>query len=273
MPSPDITPGAPCWIDLMTSDTDKARRFYGELFEWDFQSGDQEKYGGYITASKNGKSVAGIMQKDDSQAGMPDAWSTYLRSDDAAATAAAATEHGGQVFVPPMDVPEQGVMAIVGDATGAAIGIWQPREMTGYELVAEPGTPAWHELHTKDYPAAVKFYEDVFGWDTDVMSDTPEFRYTTLGAGDAAKAGIMDASAYLPAEVPSNWQVYFAVEDADASIEKAVALGAQVVDGPDDTPFGRLATLADPTGALFKIVADTGQGSGDPAASGDTTGA
>ena len=63
------------------------------------------------------------------------------------------------------------------------------------------------------------------------------------------------------------------MEDADASIEKAVGLGAQVVDGPDDTPFGRLATLADPTGALFKIVADTGQGSGDPAASGDTTGA
>jgi hypothetical protein len=103
------------------------------------------------------------------------------------------------------------------------------------------------------------------------MSDTPDFRYTTLGKGDSAKAGIMDASAYLPAEVPSNWQVYFAVEDADASIEKAVGLGARVIDGPDDTPFGRLATLADPTGAMFKIVADTRQGTGDPADS--TTGA
>ncbi len=37
-------------------------------------------------------------------------------------------------------------------------------------------------------------------------------------------------------------------------------MGARVVDGPDDSPFGRLATLADPTGAMFKIVADTGQG-------------
>ena len=33
-----------------------------------------------------------------------------------------------------------------------------------------------------------------------------------------------------------------------------------MIDGPDDTPFGRLATLTDPTGAMFKIIADTGRG-------------
>ncbi|MDR7160888.1 VOC family protein [Arthrobacter sp. BE255] len=256
MPAPEITPGAPCWIDLMTSDITRARQFYGELFGWEYETGDEEKYGGYTTARKNGKTVAGLMQKDADQAGMPDVWSTYLRSDDAAATAAAVTANGGQVHMEPMDVPEQGHMAIFGDATGAAIGVWQPREMRGYELVAEPGAAAWHELHAKDYDGAVAFYQKVFGWETDVMSDTPEFRYTTLGAGDSAKAGIMDASGYLPAEVPSNWQIYFSVEDADASIGKAVSLGATLVDGPDDSSFGRLATLADPTGAMFKIVAD-----------------
>ncbi|WP_332761268.1 VOC family protein, partial [Pseudarthrobacter sp.] len=44
-------------------------------------------------------------------------------------------------------------------------------------------------------------------------------------------------------------------EDADASVEKAVSLGATVIDGPEDSPFGRLASLADPTGAMFKIIA------------------
>jgi predicted enzyme related to lactoylglutathione lyase len=257
MPSPDLSNGAPCWIDLMTSDTEKAKSFYAELFGWTFETGDQEKYGGYIMASKNGKSVAGMMQKMEGQAGMPDIWTTYLRSDDAAATADAVKEHGGQVYMEPMDVPEQGHMALFGDATGAAIGVWQPREMKGFELVAEAGAPAWHELHARDYDAAVKFYQDVFGWDTDVMSDTPEFRYTTLGAGDSAKAGIMDASAYLPEGVPANWQVYFAVDDADATTEKAVSMGATVVHAPEDSPFGRLATLTDPTGAMFKIVAET----------------
>lgn len=267
MPTPEITPGAPCWIDLMTSDTDKAKEFYGGLFGWTFETGDQEKYGGYISASKDGKSVAGIMQKQEDQAAMPDMWSTYLRSDDAAATAAAVTANGGQVYMEPMDIPEQGTMAFFGDATGAAIGVWQPREMKGYEIVAEPGAPAWHELHAKDYAAAVKFYEDVFGWDTTVLGDSPEFRYATLGTGDSAKAGIMDASAFLPAEVPSNWQIYFAVENTDQTIEKAVGMGATVVDAAEDSPFGRLATLTDPTGARFRVVQDLGQGGEAQAAS------
>ncbi|APX01477.1 MULTISPECIES: VOC family protein [unclassified Arthrobacter] len=268
MPTPEITPGAPCWIDLMTTDSNQAKQFYGELFGWDFQTGDQEKYGGYITATKNGKNVAGIMQKMEDQAAMPDTWSVYLRTDDVAATAAAATASGGQVHMEPMDVPEQGKMAILGDASGAAVGAWQPQEMRGFDLVAEPGAAAWHELHTNDYAAAVKFYQDVFGWNTDVMSDTPEFHYTTLGSGRDAKAGIYDATSDLPAGVPSNWVVYFAVEDADASIDKAVSLGATLVDGPDDTPFGRLATLTDPTGARFKLIADTGQGNAADAGTG-----
>lgn len=253
MPTPDHSNGAPCWIDLMTSDPEKAKSFYGELFGWTFETGDQEKYGGYITASKHGNSVAGIMQKMEDQAAMPDMWSTYLRTDDAAATAAAVTAHGGQVYMEPMDVPEQGHMAIFGDASGAAIGVWQPREMKGYELAAEPGAPVWHELHTKDYDKAVKFYQDVFGWDTAVLSDTPEFRYTTLGAGDDAKAGIMDASGFLPEGVPSNWQVYFGVENADAAIAKAVEMGGTVIQPAEDTPFGRNATITDSTGAVFMI--------------------
>ena len=80
MPTPDHTNGAPCWIDLMTSDAEKAKAFYGELFGWTFETGDQEKYGGYIMAAKDGKSVAGIMQKQEDQAGLPDVWSTYLRT-------------------------------------------------------------------------------------------------------------------------------------------------------------------------------------------------
>ncbi|MET1086029.1 MAG: VOC family protein [Arthrobacter sp.] len=254
MPSPVPTPGAPCWIDLMTSDVDAARRFYGALFGWEYRTGDEEKYGGYVTAWKNGKSVAGIMQKDQNQEAMPDVWSTYLRTDDAAATAKAVAAYGGQVYMPPMDVPGQGHMAIFGDATGATIGVWQPREMLGYELVGEPGTAAWHELHAKDYDAAVKFYQDVFGWETQVMSDTPEFRYTTMGSGMSAQAGILDASGYLAGDIPSHWQVYFSVEDTDAAVERAKSMGATLVEEPADSDFGRVAQLADPTGAAFKII-------------------
>lgn len=254
MPSPVPTPGAPCWIDLMTTDVAGARRFYADLFGWEYETGDDEKYGGYVTATKDGRPVAGMMKKDGSQAGTPDAWSTYLRVDDAAATAKAVEASGGQVYVPPMDVPGQGHMAIFGDATGAAVGVWQPREMLGYELVAEPGAAAWHELHAKDYDAAVRFYKDVLGWEAEVLSDTPEFRYTTMGSGMTAQAGIMDASGYLPENIPSHWLVYFAVEDTDATVKRATAMGAVLQDGPSDSDFGRVAQLADPTGAVFRII-------------------
>lgn len=253
MPTPSLKPGSPCWIDLMTSDTAKAREFYGGLFGWEFQEGDQDLYGGYITATKGGQSVAGIMQKQEDQEALPDLWSTYLMSRDAAATAATVPAHGGQVYMEPMEVPAQGVMAFVADPSGAAIGIWESKGMDGYGVAAESGAPAWHELHTKDYDAAVKFYQDVFNWETDVLSDSPEFRYTTLGKDESAQAGIIDASGYLPEHVPSHWVVYFAVDDADATVKHALSMGATLLDGPEDSPHGRIATLNDPTGAMFKI--------------------
>lgn len=259
MPTPDITPGAPCWVDLMTSDTEKAKDFYSALFGWTYETAEQELYGGYITASKDGKTVAGIMQKQEDMSQFPDVWSTYLRADDIQAVTEAARENGGQVFMEPMEVPEQGHMAMFGDPSGAAIGAWQFGAHKGYEVAAEPGTPVWHELHTKNYEPAVDFYQKVFGWDTDVMSDTPEFRYTTLGAAADAKAGIFDASGDLPDDVPSHWEVYFGVENADATIEQAVELGATIIQPAEDTPYGRVATLTDPTGAAFKVNEDLGQ--------------
>ena len=48
----------------------------------------------------------------------------------------------------------------------------------GYGRVAEVGAPCWHELHTRDYAAALGFYRTVLGWETKELSDTDEFRYT-----------------------------------------------------------------------------------------------
>lgn len=253
MSAAEIPAGAPCWIDLMTSDPAKAREFYTALFGWTYDVGDVEKYGGYIMAFKDGKSVAGLMQSDPNDSGYPDMWSTYLRVEDIDATFSAATAAGAVAFMPPMDVPEQGKMGMLGDPSGAAIGLWEFGGHTGFQAHGVTGAAMWHELHSKNYDAAVKFYQDVFGWETTVLSDSPEFRYTTLGSGDEALAGVMDASTFLPEQVPSNWQTYFQVEDTDATVALALSLGATVVNAAEDSPFGRLAGLSDPTGAMFKI--------------------
>ncbi|MEY2450485.1 MAG: uncharacterized protein QOD92_59 [Acidimicrobiaceae bacterium] len=251
MPLRDAAPvGAPCWVDLFTSDPEVSVEFYSRLFGWTAEPPNDE-FGGYINFNKDGIRIAGAMKNDGS--GNPDVWSVYLATADAQATADAAVANGGQVYVPPMPVGDLGTMLLLGDAGGAAIGAWQPGEHKGFGILGEPGTPSWFELHTDDYEASSAFYRDVFGWDTHVVADEPGFRYTTLGEGDDALAGVMDATAFLPEGVPAHWSIYFGVKDVDAALAEALELGGSVVLPAEDTPYGRLATLADPTGALFKF--------------------
>jgi uncharacterized protein len=254
MPTPTLVVGAPCWIDLYSSDTDKATDFYGRLFGWTTESAGPE-FGGYFTFLKDGKHVAGCMHND-GQEGYPDAWTVYLTTDDAARTAAAAAANGGRVLLEPMAVAENGVMAMVADPGQATIGVWQPGNQKGFDVRNELGTAAWFELLTRDYDASVDFYRDVFGWDPHTAGDTPEFRYTTLGRDENALAGIMDATQFMPEGAPAAWSIYFEVDDADAALEQVAELGGTVVRPAEDTPYGRLAQAADPTGTSFKLVAN-----------------
>ena len=251
MPARETSPlGAPCWVDLSTSDPAASKAFYGDLFDWAIDDPGPD-YGGYANFTKDGEMIAGCMQNSPAM-GAPPAWSVYLGTADAAATANAAKDHGGEVIVPAMAVMELGTMAVFADPGGAAIGAWQPGLHQGFGLVAEAGAPSWFELHTGAYDASVAWYRDVFGWDTSVASDTPEFRYTTLGADEAAAAGIMDTSGFAGGE-PNHWAVYFGSDDVDASVAKVLELGGSVVHPAEDTPYGRIACVTDDLGVEFRL--------------------
>jgi predicted enzyme related to lactoylglutathione lyase len=253
MPTRDLAPaGAPCWIDIFTSDVPAARTFYGELFGWTSEEPNEEM-GGYFNFFKDGVRVAGGMTNDGSQ-GTADAWGVHLRVDDAKAAVDAAAEHGGQVVFPAMDMGDVGIGALVVDPGGAAIGIWETREHKGFGVIDEPGAPGWFELHTRAHAQVVEFYEDVFGWTTVKASDTDEFRYTLLVDGEQQLAGVMDDSVF-PEEgnLASQWHTYFKVADVDATLARVTELGGTIINEAEDTPFGRLAGAIDPTGAMFKL--------------------
>jgi len=76
-----------------------------------------------------------------------------------------------------------------------------------------------------------------------------------LTVGDEQLAGVMDATSMLPEGVPDHWIVFFWVEDADATVDKIKKLGGSVVRDAEDTPYGRLAAVADPNGAMFNLQA------------------
>jgi len=255
MPTRDAAPtGAPCWIDLFTNDVDAAHRFYGELFGWTIDVA--EEFGGYGTFHLDGVPVAGCMGNSDP--GHPaDFWSVYLNTPDIAATFAAAQEAGGQPILAPMPVGDLGQMAMVADPSGAAVGLWQTGTFSGMGVLAEPGAPAWFELHTRGYDAVLPFYRDVFGWDLHTVSDEPTFRYTTFGKDEAGLAGIMDDAGHTPEGTPPHFAVYIQVPDADATAAKAEALGGAIEMAPEDTPYGRLAVLQDTTGSRFNLLGTT----------------
>ena len=245
--------GSPCWADLSTPDVAGSRRFYAELFGWEAQEPSPE-FGGYFMFTRAGVPVAGGMgPMGDGPAA--NVWQSYLATDDIARTLEAAAAEGAQIISPSMAVADLGIQAILADPTGAVLGAWQPETFQGFSVLNEHGAPSWFELFTRDHARAVSFYRSVFRWDVNVAGDTDEFRYTTMRdpGSDAELAGIMDARAFLPDGVPAHWTVYWEVDDADAILAKARALGGAAVSEVYVTPYGRLATLADPAGAQFKI--------------------
>ncbi|MEV6224413.1 VOC family protein [Nocardia fluminea] len=256
-------PGDPTWVDLYTTDLDRAIAFYGELFGWTAERGGEE-FGGYTTLRKDGRAVAGAMGRhDDPGDPYPDRWTVYLNSPDALATTAAASAAGGTVIVEPMAVADLGAMAVLADVGGIGVGVWQADTFAGFDavgLVADGtwtdhvGVPSWFELMTRAYDESLVFYREVFGWrDTMTIADTADFRYTTIHAVPPMGGGVLDANGHLGEGVPGSWTVYFGADDVDKAAEQAVALGGTVAFEPMDTPYGRLAGLIDPTGAHFSI--------------------
>jgi uncharacterized protein len=248
-------PGTPSWVDLGTPDLDASLAFYGELFGWQIEKGPEEA-GGYTMCLLRGEPVAAIGPL--MQEGQPPSWSTYVTVDDAEATVAKAREAGAMVFVEPMRVEiageHMGTMAVMADPAGAAFSIWEPGTHIGASIVNEPGALTWNELVTRDIDQAKTFYGAVFGWGA-ATADAPPTTYTEWKLGELSIAGMLQMNDEWPAEIPSHWSAYFAVEDADKAAAKAQELGATVAVEPRDIPgVGRFSLLQDPQAAMFTVI-------------------
>lgn len=119
-----------------------------------------------------------------------------------------------------------------------------------------PGTFSWVELATTDPAGAKSFYGELFGWETQ-DNEVPGGggTYTMALVGGRAVAGIAaQPEQQRSAGVPPNWFSYVAVASADDAAAAAKELGGQVHAGPFDVgEAGRMAVVADPSGAMFGV--------------------
>lgn len=116
----------------------------------------------------------------------------------------------------------------------------------------------WYELMTPDPAAAKAFYENVLPWTVEAEGNTmpngSEYRAIT------APGGYVGGVLTLTPEMVSSgaraaWFGYVAVDDADAAVAKVRSAGGQVLMEPMDMEgIGRMAMLADPSGAPFYVI-------------------
>jgi predicted enzyme related to lactoylglutathione lyase len=246
------TQGTPNWVDLQTTDQAAAKAFYSGLFGWTYDDQPMPQGPVYSMALLGGHTVAAIAPQSPEMAaaGAPAMWNTYLAVDSVDEAVGKVEAAGGKVAMAPFDIMDAGRMAFVIDPAGAPVALWQANQHIGATLVNEPGTVSWNELITSD-PGDVKFYTDLLGLTTSTMDMGGGQEYTIFEADGQQVGGSMAPP--MPG-IPNHWQVYFAVDDADATAAKATELGGTVQGAPFDSPVGRMAVLGDPQGAVFSII-------------------
>ncbi|MEW6253038.1 MAG: VOC family protein [Planctomycetota bacterium] len=121
--------GAVCWTELMTPDLERAKKFYSELIGWRFQ---EQNIGGmrYIMFTPPGaeQPIGGMMAMEGPQwAGIPPHWLSYIMVANVDDRARRVTELGGQIKVPPTDIPDIGRFCVIADPTGAVIALFQSK--------------------------------------------------------------------------------------------------------------------------------------------------
>ncbi|WP_326649746.1 VOC family protein [Streptomyces sp. NBC_01750] len=243
--------GTPCWADAMFPDVEAAKGFYGELMGWTYDEGSEE-FVNYTQARSDGKRVAAVVPQ---MPGMdsPAAWNLYFATTDAAATAAKIRENDGTLMMEPTQVGDFGTMVTAQDPSGVVFSVWQPLSHKGFEKTGEPGSFAWAEVTTRDAAKADAFFTTVFPFEVQKMKhETVDFHVWNIdGRPVAGRMRMTDD--FLP-DFPPYVNVYFAVADCDAAIATVDKLGGRVHFGPTDSPFGRMATVADQQGAVFSVI-------------------
>lgn len=122
------------------------------------------------------------------------------------------------------------------------------------------GIPSWFDLGVPDQEAAKSFYADIFGWtyvDNPMeMNGEPAGTYSMAMIGGNTPGGVFtQPKEHIEQGMPPAWQVYFTVNDIDASTAQVSELGGTVVVEPFNVEpmpsmtIGRMSIIQDPGGA------------------------
>jgi predicted enzyme related to lactoylglutathione lyase len=112
-------------VELMANDVEKAKTFYGKLFEWQLE--DMPMPTGAYTMIRVGNGTGGgIMHNPIPNS--PSAWMVYVEVSDLNASTEKAIALGAKVMKERTEIPGMGAFTIIGDPAGSMIGLWQTKK-------------------------------------------------------------------------------------------------------------------------------------------------
>jgi predicted enzyme related to lactoylglutathione lyase len=249
-PTGEQLTGKVIWHDLFTDDVIGARDFYTGTFGWQYE---EYRGGGktYIVFTHTGRALAGLVElrnpaKNENQ------WVSYVSVRDVDQVAAYVSANGGKVLLSPRTLHQHGKLAIFADPEGAAFGVLSSFSGDPEDTLSRSGEWIWADLLARNPQQQAKFYQGIAGYT--VVDDTrsAEVNDFFLRADGFARAGVGP----LPAEdILPNWLPYLRVADVMGTLAKATQFGGSVILQPSMELFnGKLAIIADPSGAAFGIV-------------------
>jgi predicted enzyme related to lactoylglutathione lyase len=232
------------WHDHRSPDPAAATGFYTELLGWElevFPMGEFE----YPMIKANDQTHGGFGPVEGNE---PAHWLGSIVTDDVDAASARVTSAGGTILVEPSDIEGVGRWSVATDPQGAVFGLFQA-------LDAPPtseGVFVWDELATTDVEGAKRFYAEVVGWEAYEQDMGGGVIYTMFRSNGVDRAGAYPKQQDSPG--PPAWLPYVATDDVDASLEQATSMGATTITEAMDIPtVGRMAIVADPTGAVVGL--------------------
>ena len=247
------------WYELRTTDPKAAIGFYTDVIGWTTQPWEDGDYTMWVAGQGP---VGGVsrLPEEPRRLGVPSHWQANVEVADVDRAAALVKDRGGKVLVAPTDIPTVGRFAIIADPQGAAIAIFKPAtEMTSHDS-SKAGEFSWNELYTTDNEAALRFYQELFGWERLREVGIGEWgTYILWGRGGKELGGMMKMPPGMKTPdgraVPPSWMYYVTTPDLDAALARAKAKDARVINGPMEVPGGqRIVQLMDPEGAVFALV-------------------